>query len=187
METGHRRNLGIADAMIMVAASAIGLAYMRATSLDLADWLPRSSHRGTRHWIVAQHILSLLPPLLTAWTPALLLVRLLSTLPRDRRQGRDLTVTSQSPDARQPTLIGPPVRVRVFQDVNISAMHGHAGRGPRPLRPQDGLDLAVRRDLQEAMTACGGCIDRPPHPRLNLAGTASGWKACDRQDPHRNP
>jgi len=76
METGHRRNLGIADEMIMVAASAIGLAYMRANSLDLADWLQRTSHRGTRHWIVAQHILSILLPLMMAWTPALLLIRL---------------------------------------------------------------------------------------------------------------
>ncbi len=104
-----------------------------------------------------------------------------STLARDRRQGRDCTVTSESPDARQPTLIGPAVRVRVFQDVDSAVVHGHTGGRPRPLRLQDGLDLPVRRDLQEAMTACGNetgtQLDKLSAPALTLNLAASPFPA----------
>jgi hypothetical protein len=89
MKTKPRRDLSVAGAMIMVAATAIGLAYMRATLFDLPDRLGRTSHRGTRHLILAQYVLGILLPLITAWTPALLLIRLrtLSVRPALRQPG----------------------------------------------------------------------------------------------------
>jgi hypothetical protein len=79
----HRRFL-ISDGMILIAATAIGIALTRAILPEL-DKLRTGSPPGLRSYFLVQYALTVVIPTLSALTLALLLLRLKKPRPRLRR------------------------------------------------------------------------------------------------------
>jgi hypothetical protein len=81
MNTPQTRNFGILDAMILVAATAAGLALYRAMSFPPMNGFPKPA-------MIALAGVEVAVPLLVALTPAVLILRLRRPRPRWRRLAR---------------------------------------------------------------------------------------------------
>jgi len=91
MPRAIRRPFTVGDAMIFVAAIAVGTLAIRATLPDLTTFkadLNRTPSPGMRNFLTLQFSLSAIIPYLASLTPAMLIVRLRQPRPGLRRVGR---------------------------------------------------------------------------------------------------
>jgi len=82
------RRFAISDAMVLIAAAAVGTAALRATAPNVAllrRELGDAPSQGIRIYLLHSYALKVAVPFLAAWTSALLFLRLRQPRPRLRR------------------------------------------------------------------------------------------------------
>ncbi|OJW18664.1 MAG: hypothetical protein BGO49_23340 [Planctomycetales bacterium 71-10] len=80
------RRFTLLDAMVLIAATAAALTFIRATGLSFLE--PTFDHPRAKYAALARHEASMAMPFLTSWTLAFFGLRLIPPRPRLRRLGR---------------------------------------------------------------------------------------------------